>query len=277
MRTVLTWLYVPGDRPDRFDKACTSGTDVVVIDWEDAVLGRNKQTARTQTVDWLSTHEHNVAVEIRINAVGSAEYQLDVAALRDCPGVSSVRLPKVESSAQVMTAAADLPESISLVCLLESALGVEEAFSIARSPRAMRIGLGEADLRADLGVRGEGQLEWCRARVVVAARAAGLEPPAMSGSTSSDDLDGLADSCRQGRDAGMLGRAAIHPRQLDVIRRCFRPDADELAAARATLADMSDAVADGSGVFVDRNGRMIDAAVVRSAQRTVGLVDSPTS
>jgi citrate lyase subunit beta/citryl-CoA lyase len=176
-----------------------------------------------------------------------------------------------------MTAAADLPESISLVCLLESALGVEEAFSIARSPRAMRIGLGEADLRADLGVRGEGQLEWCRARVVVAARAAGLEPPAMSVYTSIDDLDGLADSCRQGRDAGMLGRAAIHPRQLDVIRRCFRPDADELAAARATLADMSDAVADGSGVFVDRNGRMIDAAVVRSAQRTVGLVDSPTS
>jgi citrate lyase subunit beta/citryl-CoA lyase len=271
MSIVLTWLYVPGDRPDRFDTACDSGADVVVIDWEDAVVAANKHAAREHTVSWLTRRHGSTPVEVRVNAIDSVHFAADAAALASCPGVVSVRLPKVESSTQVEAAVAVLRSSVGLVCLLESALGVEQAYAIAQAPRVVRIGLGEADLQADLGVQGEAQLDWCRSRVVVAARAAGLEPPAMSVYRSVADLDGLRTSCRRGRDAGLLGRTAVHPRQLSVIREAFLPDAHEVAAARAVIAAVADARDDGRGGLIDPAGQFLDAAVVRSAERVVAL------
>ncbi len=267
----VSWLYVPGDRPDRFDKAVASGADVVVIDWEDAVVAANKAAAREHTRHWLMHRTTRSPVEIRVNPVGSPDLRADLAALADCDGFDTVRLPKVQSAEDVAVAAAGLATEIGLFCVLESALGVEQAYSIARSPRVVRIGLGEADLQADLGVRGEDQLEWCRARVVVAARAAGLESPPMSVYRAIGDLTGLRESCRRGRDAGLLGRAAVHPRQVPVIREVFSPTVEEIAAARAVIAAVATAQADGRGGFVDQDGRFVDAAVVRSAWRILAL------
>jgi citrate lyase subunit beta/citryl-CoA lyase len=268
---VLTWLYVPGDRPDRFDKACASGADVVVIDWEDAVVAANKAAAREHTRQWLAGRATSTPIEVRVNPVGSAEFSADAAALAECVGVLTIRLAKVESAAQVEAAALALPAGSGLVCVLESAAGVEQAYAIACAARVVRIGLGEADLQADLGVRGEAQLEWCRARVVVAARAAGLPSPAMSVYRAIEDLDGLRESSLGGRDAGMLGRAAVHPRQVAVIRDAFRPGDDEIAAAGMVIAAAAEAGVDGRGGFVDGAGRFVDVAVVRNALRVEAL------
>lgn len=108
-----------------------------------------------------------------------------------------------------------------LHALIESPLGVESAFEIASAG----IGLGEADLRSALGVATAEHLGWQRARIVNAAAAAGLEPPAMSVYADVRDLEGLRASCEAGRASGFVGRAAIHPAQLPVIREAFTPSA----------------------------------------------------
>jgi citrate lyase subunit beta/citryl-CoA lyase len=157
-------------------------------------------------------------------------------------------------------------------CLIETALGVERAYAIATAgPVVASIGLGEADLRGDLAVTDDGGLAYARGRIVVAARAAGLPPPAMSVYPDIEDLDGLAASCRAGRALGFLGRTAIHPRQLPVIVAAFRPTADEVVRARAVLDALADADAAGRGTAVLPDGRFVDRAMAPGARRVLDL------
>ena len=130
------------------------------------------------------------------------------------------------------------------------------------------IGLGEADLRADLGVTDDAGLLWARSRVVNAAAAAGLPPPAMSAFPNVADLDGLRRSCEVGRQLGFLGRAAIHPKQLPVITEAFRPSEAEVAHARELVAAAS---ASGSGAALTADGHFVDEAVLRQARRILAL------
>jgi citrate lyase subunit beta/citryl-CoA lyase len=270
----LSWLYVPGDRPERFAKAAASGTHVVIVDLEDAVAPGNKARARREALAWLADAEPG-RVEVRVNAAGTPEGRDDLVALASLasrgepPALRAVRLPKVESAADVQRALGLLaPATVPVVCLLESALGVEDAYWIATaSPRVAAIGLGEADLAADLRVSGEDGLAWPRSRVVVAARAAGLPAPAQSVYPRVDDPEGLAASCRRGRAMGFRGRAAIHPRQVPVIHDAYRPAEAEIADARAVLAALDAA----SGVAVLPDGRMVDAAMRRPAEETLAL------
>ncbi|MEO3764809.1 aldolase/citrate lyase family protein [Streptomyces sp. B8F3] len=152
--------------------------------------------------------------------------------------------------------------------LLESALGIERAYEIAGAHPAVRgIALGEADLRAELGVADDAGLAWPRSRAVVAARAAGLAPPAQSVYPDVADLDGLARSCAAGRALGFLGRTAIHPRQLPVIERAFLPTVREVERAEEIVA----AAATDAGALALPDGRFVDAAVVAGARRTLRL------
>ena len=259
---MLTWLYVPGDRPDMYSKAAGSGADIVIVDLEDAVAPAHKDAARRAVCEWLPYAAPN-SVEVRVNAVGSPWVVHDLEALGRPPALAAVRLPKVESADDV-SAAANLTD-VGISCLIESALGVERAFEIATAhPRVVAVGLGEADLVSDLGTS---ELSWPRSRIVVAARAAGLIPPAMSVYPHVHDLDGLAASCRGGRASGFRGRAAIHPRQLPVIREAFRPSPDEVADAQAVLAAFAHAADAGRGVTVLPDGRMVDAAMIGHAHR----------
>jgi len=269
---MLTALFVPGDRPDRFDKAAASGADVVIIDLEDAVAPAHKDDARAAAVEFCGRPDRApVPVHVRVNALGTAYAAADLAALSGLPGVAAVRLPKVESPRDVAQLAARLPD-LPVHCLIESALGVERAYDIATAgPTVASIGLGEADLRSDLGVNGEAGLGYARSRVVVAAGAAGLPPPAMSVYPDIADLDGLAESCRVGRTLGFVGRHAIHPRQLPVIVAVFRPTADEVSRARAVLAALAGAEAAASGTAVLADGRFVDRAMSVGAQRVLDL------
>lgn len=140
---------------------------------------------------------------------------------------------------------------------------MEAAYQLGCSPGVASIGLGEADLRADLGVDDDAGLLWARSRVVNAAAASGLPAPVMSVYTDIRELDGLRLSCLEGRRLGFRGRAAIHPRQLPVIREAFQPSADEISRARAVI----DLVSKDTGAAVLPDGRFVDAAVVRQARR----------
>lgn len=122
-------------------------------------------------------------------------------------------------------------------------------------------------MRADLGVRDDAGLDWSRARVVVAARAAGLAPPPQSVHPDIRDLEGLATSCARGRTLGFLGRAAIHPRQLPIIEQAYLPTRQELEEAETIVK----AAATDQGAQALPDGRFIDAAVVAAARRTLSL------
>ncbi|MET7367234.1 CoA ester lyase [Streptomyces sp. NPDC005566] len=261
----LTWLYVPGDRPEVVRKALGSGAHVVIVDLEDAVAPDRKEYARAATAELLAdpgtADASAVPVHVRVHG------EDDVKALAGLPGLSGMRLPKITHAASVHHVAALAP-GVALYPLLESAMAIEHAYSIASAHHDVRgVALGEADLRADLGVRDDAGLDWSRSRLVVAARAAGLDPPAMSVFTDVKDLSGLRSSCAHGRGLGLLGRAAIHPRQLPVIERAFRPTTREVEAAEQ-IVEASRAQA---GALALPDGRFVDAAVVATAQRTLAL------
>ncbi|MFD4695786.1 CoA ester lyase [Streptomyces sp. NBC_00683] len=259
----LTWLYVPGDRPEVVRKALRSGAHVVIVDLEDAVAPDRKEYARAATAELLTDPGTADAVPVHVRVHGED----DVKALAGLPGLSGMRLPKITHAASVHHVAALAP-GVALYPLLESAMAIEHAYSIASAHHDVRgVALGEADLRADLGVRDDAGLDWPRSRLVVAARAAGLDPPAMSVFTDVKDLSGLRSSCAHGRDLGLLGRAAIHPRQLPVIERAFRPTSREVEAAEQ-IVEASRAQA---GAMALPDGRFVDAAVVATAQRTLAL------
>ncbi|MFE9018199.1 HpcH/HpaI aldolase/citrate lyase family protein [Streptomyces sp. NPDC007808] len=267
----LTWLYAPGDRPKVVAKALTAGADVVVVDLEDAVAPDRKDYARAATAELLST-PHPVPVHVRVNALDTPPAAADLRALAALPGLCGLRLPKVTAPGQITHLAETTPAAgggaPALYALLESALAVERAYPIACAHPALRgICLGEADLRTDLGVRGDAGLDWSRSRVVVAARAAGLPPPSQSIHPDIRDLEGLAASCAHGRTLGFLGRAAIHPRQLPVIERAYLPTDAELEQAETIVK----AATAQRGAQALQDGTFIDAAVVAAARRTLSL------
>lgn len=268
----LTWLYVPGDRPDRFAKALATETDVVIIDLEDAVAAAHKDAARANSVAFLNSPTPKPVV-VRINGLRTPWGAADCAALTGAAHLAGVYVPKVESAEDVQNVRAALGgRPVPLHCLIETARGVEAALTIASAGRYVGgIALGEADLRSDLGVGDEEGLLWSRSRLVVAARAAGLPAPAMSVYPHVDDPEGLAASCRRGRALGFVGRTAIHPRQLPVIVAAFLPTDAEVAAARELLDAVDAAERAGSGVTTLPDGRFADRAMVEGARRVIAL------
>ncbi|GLF94239.1 HpcH/HpaI aldolase/citrate lyase family protein [Streptomyces yaizuensis] len=256
----LTYLYAPGDRPEVVQKALATRADVVIVDLEDAVSPARRPYALAATAELLASR-HRLPVHVRINS------PRDIEALTGLPGLGALRVPKVAHATDIHRIA-ELAPGVPLHPLLESALAIEHAYTIATAhPAVHGISIGEADLRADLGVRDGAALDWPRSRIVIAARAAGLPPPPQSVFPDIRNLDALFASCARGRARGFLGRAAIHPRQLPVIERAFTPTSEEIGAAeeivKAATADQ--------GALALPDGRFVDAAIVAAAQRTLAL------
>ena len=249
---VITALYVPGDRPDRFDKAVATGADLVILDLEDAVRLAHKAVAREAVTQWLTAHPSGSrpAVEVRVNA-GDDD---DLAALAGAADVA-IRLPKVESGADV-DRVVDVLGAVAIAAVVETAVGVEALGEITRHPAVRTVSLGEADLASDLGTRHPRVLDAVRARLLVAARAAGLPAPMASVFTDIADLDGLRADTEAAREMGFVGRAAIHPVQVPVIAAAFAPSPRDVAWADEVLA----VTADG-GVGRLTSGEMVDPAM----------------
>ncbi|QOR69388.1 CoA ester lyase [Ruania alkalisoli] len=275
---MLTSLYVPGDRPDRVAKALASGADCVIVDLEDAVAPSHKQLARESLADARArvgaghvgdgrSGSGLPNVQVRMNARGSAWHQDDLAAVGELNEDIGVRLPKVNGPDDVAAIQAALPGR-AVHALIETAIGIERAFEIA-SAGVATVTLGEADLRAELGLAageaGEPGLAWVRSRLVVAAAAAGLPAPQMSVWADVKDTDGLARSCAVGKALGLVGRSAIHPAQLPVIRDAFRPTEAEIARAQEIVDRVGSAGADGAGTVVLDDGTFLDVAMLGAA------------
>ncbi|MCK2216377.1 CoA ester lyase [Actinomadura sp. ATCC 31491] len=261
----VTWLYVPGDRPERFAKAAASGADVVIVDLEDAVASARKDEARANAVAYLRERPAGgPAVHVRVNDLAGDRGRADLEAVGDL--ADAVRLPKVEDPAVLD----GLPDGRAYA-LLESAAGLVRAEAIAAHPAVAGIALGEQDLAAELSITAEAALDHLRLRAVLAAAAAGLPPVPMSVYPDVRDEAGLDASCRAGRALGLFGRTAIHPRQIPVIRRAFRPGEQETARALEVVAAAERAEREGIGAVALPDGRFVDAPVVARARRTLAL------
>lgn len=259
-QTPVTGLYVPGDRPDRFEKAVRSGAELVVFDLEDAVAPSQKPVARMETTTWLKAHagENGPVLQIRVNR--DSEDDLD--ALSDVPETVELRVPKVERVADI-DRVHDRVGPRALTALIESAAGVLSVERIATHNAVTRIALGEADLAAQLG-SGRPVVNHARMALVFAAAAAGIEPPMLSVFPVIDDLDALAADTRVGASIGFGGRMAVHPKQLATIEAAFRPSTSDVAWARQVL----EATAAG-GVHRLADGEMVDAAMRSRARRVL--------
>jgi citrate lyase subunit beta/citryl-CoA lyase len=258
---IVTGLYVPGDRPDRFDKAVATGAGMVILDLEDAVAPEAKAGALEAVTSWLRGRASgNPLVQVRVNA--GADHEIE--AVRQTGAAVELRVPKVEHAAELDRVAA-LAGGLPITALIETALGVENAAAIAAHPAVTRLALGESDLASDIGSRDASVLDYARTRLLFAARAADLPAPMLSAYPDIPDLDGLRADTERGKRLGWVGRTAVHPSQLAVIAEVFAPSDAELDWARSVLS----AVEDG-GVATLPSGEMVDPAMLGRARSILG-------
>lgn len=270
---IRSYLYVPGSTPRRIENALASEADAVVLDLEDAVAPNRKEEARETVAGFLRSGDEK-PIFVRVNVPGSALAEEDIEAVAE-PNLAGLRLPKTESAEAVRRVAKrleDLGCEAGIQCLIESALGLELVFEIARAhERVVGMSLGEADLAADLGVRDDVGLLYARSRLVVATRAAGLPGPVQSVYTNVRDEEGLRRSTEEGKNQGFVGRSAIHPNQLSTINEVFTPTESEVAEAEDLLAQLEESAGAGTGALALEDGRFVDEAVVGSARLTLAL------
>lgn len=271
-------LYLPGSEPKYFINAALHGADAVILDLEDSVHPSEKAASRLlvrnalRAVDFLQCERM-----VRINQLPLGLEDLDEI-VPESPDL--ILLPKIETTAQVIEASRRIEEvkvdygttrPIWLMPILESALGIENAFTIATaSNQIVGLTIGLEDYTADLGVvktaTGAESL-YARQRVVNAARAAGLQAiDSVFGDVG--DIDGLRTWALNSRMLGFHGMGCVHPSQIPVIHEAFAPTSAEIEKARKIVAAFTEAQQKGLGV-VSLGSKMIDPPVVERAQKLV--------
>jgi citrate lyase subunit beta / citryl-CoA lyase len=254
------WLFVPGHRPERFDKALAAGADRVIVDLEDAVAPADKDRARAALAAWLAATRARVAV--RLNAADTPWFAQDLA-LVAAPAVAAVVLPKAEDPAVLAALHARRPDA-ALVPLVESAAGLAAARALAAAPGVERLAFGHIDFQVDIGLQDahEDELLPFRAELVLASRLARVAPPLDGVTVAIDDAERLAADVQRARRLGFGGKLCIHPKQVAGVRAGFAPTAAEVAWAERVL--QAAAAAGGAAVAVD--GRMVDKPVLLRAE-----------
>ncbi|WP_150292516.1 aldolase/citrate lyase family protein [Sphingobium estronivorans] len=265
-----SWLFVPGNRPDRFAKAAGSGTQAVILDLEDAVAPDQKDAARAAVCEYLGTPgaAAGASIAVRINPASSRPGLKDLLALSGeiSAAPDYIVMPKAEAGAEIALLGRLLDECRSpsrIVALVETARGIAGLKEISEaSPRLAALMFGAADYAADLGMRVSAlRSDFARAALVNAAAAGGL---AALDSPFFDvgDEAGLARECAASAALGFHAKAAIHPSQLAAIGHAFDVNDEDRNLARQYL----NASIDGVGMI---DGKMVDVAMLNWARRIV--------
>ncbi len=283
-----TLLFAPGNRPRMLQKVGQCGADAVILDLEDAVPISEKEATR-QAVREAAGAIDACPVYVRVNPlVATAEFsqpigEADLAAVVR-PGLAGIILPKVESPDDLRRADALLQEletqhglasgSVDVIPIIETALAVQRAYDIAAAgTRVKRLAFGAGDFTRDIGVpwsRRETESQYARSALVIASRAAGLEPPLDTVWVDLRDQRGLTRSARTAKQLGFQGKMAIHPSQVEPLNTVFSPSAAEIAFATRVVDAFTQAEADGLA-SIQLDGQFIDYPIVESAQRVLAM------
>lgn len=262
-----TYLFVPGDRPERFAKALASGADAIVLDLEDAVAPVAKGQARDAIAQWSlqAVEAERARIVVRINDAHSAAFADDLRLLRDAR-IVTVMLPKAESAVQVQAARAALPDA-HVLALIESARGVERVVEVAGADGVVRLVFGTLDYALDLDLdiaESPDGLAHAASVLAIASRVAGLSVPVAGVTPQLDDEQRLLADLAWSRRHGFGAKLCIHPRQVEPIHAALAPSDHAIDWARRVLA--AEAASPGAAQL---DGRMIDRPVVLQAQRTL--------
>jgi citrate lyase subunit beta/citryl-CoA lyase len=261
-----SFLFVPGNRPERFAKALASGADAVIVDLEDAVPLDAKDTARTALRNAWKDFDaaERARLLVRVNPAGTPWHAADLAAVASLTGLGALMLPKAENAQQVEQAFRT--SGVPVLPLIESAEGVGQMDAIARAAGTLRLGLGHIDLQADLGMRcgpDEAELAPIRLAMVLASRRAGLPAPVDGVTTATQDVEVLAHDAQRSRRFGFGAKLCIHPAQVAGVHQALAPNEAECDWARRVLAAE---VAAGGGAF-SVDGKMVDPPVLLLARK----------
>lgn len=274
-------LFMPGNTPNMLINASYLGADSIIFDLEDAVSPAEKDAARIlirNTIRYMDFENQEIVV--RINSIDTPFWQADIdTILPEKPNL--LLLPKANRPEDVILVdeyMTNLEEklglekySIGLIPLIETALGLENSFLIASaSKRVKAMLLGAEDLTADLQCSRtkEGkEIEYARGRIVVAARAAGIDVYDTPFTDVNDD-EGIITDTKFAKSLGFTGKASISPRHIEVINNVFSPTQAEIDYAYEVMDAIALAKEQGKGAIALR-GKMIDAPIVSRAERTI--------
>jgi citrate lyase subunit beta/citryl-CoA lyase len=249
--TPLTYLFVPGNRPERFAKALTSHADRIILDLEDAVSPQDKTSARASIGSWLASAEpaSRARVLVRINDALSPWHTDDLAWLQTQP--LSVVLRHLPTGAQVLP-------------LMETVRGVYGAVAVAQAPGVSRLAFGSIDYQLDLGVDTHSPaLEYAAVALTVASRLADLPAP-VAGVTADLAPSVVAADAERALALGMGAKLCIHPQQIDAARQAFVPSPATLAWAHRVVDTWEHTLHPGA---VQVDARMVDKPVYLRARR----------
>ena len=279
-------LFLPGNNPNLLINGNCLGADAVIFDLEDAVSPAEKDAARILVRNTMRYMDfHGCEMIVRINSIDTAYWQKDLDEIMAYkPGL--VLLPKTSSAADVLAADAYMTEvekklgleqnTVGLMPLIETAMGVENAFAIASATkRVQALFLGAEDLTADLQCKRtkEGrEIEYARTRLVVAARAAGVAVYDTPFTDVNDD-EGIWKDAQLAKALGFTGKASISPRHVEVINSVFSPTQKEVDYAYEVMDAIELAKSQGKGAIA-LHGKMIDAPIVARAQQTIAMAQA---
>jgi citrate lyase subunit beta/citryl-CoA lyase len=264
-----SYLFVPGDRPERFGKALSLDADVLIIDLEDAVSAERKELARRHVATWLSS-DH--PVYLRVNSAETRWFREDLELSRSS-GVAGVVLPKAQYAEELDEIGGFAPTK-PILPMIETAIGFDRARVLAQHARVQRLIFGSIDFQVDLGINGDdNELLYFRSQLVLTSRLANLEPPVDGVTVQIEDVDRLRHDAQVARRLGFGGKLLIHPAQIATINEFFNPSVEEIAwAERITRASL----ASGSGA-VAIDGNMVDQPIVLKAERILRAARSVKS
>lgn len=284
-RALRSLLFAPGNHARRVEKALSLQADAIILDLEDACPIAEKSEARAAVAAALQLRRHDVAY-VRINALSTEWAQEDLAAVA-IPGLYGIMLPKVETPDQLQTVDRLLLQlerdrglsvgSIDLLPLVETARGFSRLKDIAGScTRIHCLSFGAADLALDMAMwvsDEETELLCFRSSLVLASRAAGLDPPLDTAWLRVDDPAGFRSSANRARALGFQGKLCIHPDQVSLANELFTHSAEQIAYARRVVGAFAEADARGSAA-IQLDGRLIDLPVAERARRILSQQDT---
>jgi malyl-CoA/(S)-citramalyl-CoA lyase len=290
-------LFGPGSRPAIFEKMAASAADVINLDLEDSVAPSDKDSARANVIEAIGAVDWgNKTLSVRINSLDSPYWYRDVIDLMEQASerLDSIMIPKVGCAADIyavdalvsaVEAAKGRTKKLSFEVIIESAAGIAHVEEIAAaSPRLEAMSLGAADFAASMGMQTtgiggtqatyymlhDGQKHWsdpwhgAQAAIVAACRTHGVLPVDGPFGDFSDD-EGFRAQARRSATLGMVGKWAIHPKQIALSNEVFTPSDEAVAEAREILAAMDQAKANGEGATVYK-GRLVDIASIKQAE-----------
>lgn len=257
-RIPRSFLFVPGDRPERFAKAAASGAHDVILDLEDAVAPAAKAYARSAVAAWFADGGQAI---VRTNGADTPWFEEDVAMLRAAPG-ARIMLPKAEP--QSLARLAQLLPQRPVIALVETVAGYLALREVASGLGVERLAFGSVDLAAESGIADEGDaMTGIRTQIVLESCRAQLAPPVDGVGVDFHDEATMYGDARRSRQLGFGGKLCIHPRQVPAVNGAFKPSESEVGWAERVLAAFE--LSRGAATSVD--GKMIDKPVVERALR----------